>query len=494
MRLMTGTPTAAGPVHTSLLRAGRPAQLQLAVALAVLAAAAATAMFGSAAAGGVAAFFGAGLLVTSIRPGLAAPFLALATPLGYWHPHMRGVQVPSLEAASIGAALGCLPGVIRFRGRPVAADIAFAALLGGILLSGAGTPPRGQWTHNVVLWGSLTVVFVAAHRSMRARRYRVAFLAGIGVAGLAEAVIALVQYVQGSSGRFSHLGGAIVYPQPTGTLENPNALAPYLVVCVLLLAGAALAERAWRRAAVFIVAGVIGIGSLVPYSRGGWISLATGALAWSGAQRRTRSLIATAAVLAATLTTALVFGGTFGARLSSLASRKFSDLYGFRLTLAERAVHIIVHHPLTGTGVFHEIGTYAGRPSLATHPHDLLLGVAVFFGIPSALAFLAVLIAAGRGALRAVVDDSGRLRAEGAGAIAALVAIVIDGFLEYPFWNSSLTVLIVTVFAYAVSLGYSTDGIDVPGSSRARRRRPGRAFPGSSLTAMESATPPKAAT
>jgi hypothetical protein len=32
---------------------------------------------------------------------------------------------------------------------------------------------------------------------------------------------------------------------------------------------------------------------------------------------------------------------------------------------------------------------------------------------------------------------------------------VVDGLLEYPFWNDSLTVLTVAVFAYAVALGDS---------------------------------------
>jgi hypothetical protein len=454
---MTGTPAGADPVLTPVLHVRARAGLPYAVSLVVLAGVAVAVAFFDPSAGAIVAFFGLGLLLAAIHPGLAAPYLALATPFGYWHPQLAGVQIPALEAAAFGAAIGCSRRLV-VRGearRLVGADVAFAALLGGVLISGLGSPPRADWAHDVVFWGSLLVVFVAAHRSMRARLARTMFLLGIGIAGFAEAIVAIVQYFEGSAGRFSRLGGAIVYPQPTGTLENPNALAPYLVVAMLLLAGAALAEPAGRRAIIFAAAAVIGIGSLVPFSRGGWISLAVGLLAWSGAQRRTRRLLATIATLGALLTAALLFGGTFGARLSSLASRRFSDLYGFRLTLADRAVHIIAHHPLTGTGFFHEIGTYAGRPSLATHPHNLLLGVAVFFGIPAALAFIALLVLAMRGALRAVVDGTANVRGEGAGAIAVLVVFLVDGLLEYPFWNPSLTVLTVLVFAYAVSLGES---------------------------------------
>jgi O-antigen ligase len=244
-----------------------------------------------------------------------------------------------------------------------------------------------------------------------------------------------------------------VYPQPVGTLENPNSAAPFLVLCMLLIAGRALGESRGRRAVAVAVAVLIGVAALLPYSRGGWIALAVGLIAFSAVQRRARYLIATLAALGGLLVAAIVFGGTFGSRITSVASRHFSDLYGFRLTLAERATHLIVHHPLTGTGVFHEVGTYAGRPTLATHPHDLLLGVAVFFGIPAALGFLAVLVLAFRGSLRASLRGAGARRAEGVGAFAALAAVVANGFLEYQFWNQSMAVLIMLALAYAVALG-----------------------------------------
>ena len=407
---------------------------------------------------GIAALFAAGLLLASIHPGLVAPYLALALPLGHWHPDVIGSQAPALEAASVGVALGCLPQLISRRAEPIrlgAADAAFAVFFAGVVLSGAGPAPKGAWAHSVVFWGALTIAFVTSSRAMRSGVSRALLLGGVAVAGAAEAIVTIVQYAQGASQRFSRLGGAIVYPQPVGTLENPNAAAPFLVLCVLLLAGRALAEPRGRRALVVAVAVLIGVASLLPYSRGGWIALAAGLIAWSAVQRQARYLVATIAGLGGLLAAAIVFGGTFGSRITSLASRRFSDLYGFRWTLAQRAVHHIVDHPLTGTGVFHEFGIYAGRPSLATHPHDLLLGVAVFFGIPAALGFLAVLLYAFRGAIRASLRRSGAVRAEGVGAFAALVAFVVNGFLEYQFWNQSLAVLVVLTLAYAVALGES---------------------------------------
>jgi O-antigen ligase len=405
---------------------------------------------------GIAALFAAGFVLATIHPGLVAAYLALALPFGHWHPQVIGSQAPALEAASAGVALGCLTRIVSSRSPGIrlgGADAAFALFFAGVVLSGIGPVPKGAWAHDVVFWGALAIAFRTSSRAMRSGRSRALFLGGVAVAGSAEAIVTIVQYAQGASERFSRLGGAIVYPQPVGTLENPNSAAPFLVLCMLLLAGRALAEPGGRRAVVVTVAFLVGVASLLPYSRGGWIALAVGLIAFSAVQRRVRYLIGTLALLGGLLVAAIVFGGTFGSRITSVASRHFSDLYGFRLTLAGRAVHLLVHHPLTGTGVFHEIGTYAGRPSLATHPHDLLLGVAVFFGIPAALGFLGVLVFAFRGSIRAALDGSGGIRAEGIGAFAALAAFFVNGFLEYQFWNQSMAVLVVLALAYAVALG-----------------------------------------
>ena len=113
----------------------------------------------------------------------------------------------------------------------------------------AGPKPNAVWAHDLVFWGSLFVVFVALRASLRSRAHRGRLALAIAVAGLSEAIYAIVQYAQASE-RFSLLGGAIVYPQPAGTLRHPNALGPFLVVCLLLVVAAAAEHRPWRPAAL----------------------------------------------------------------------------------------------------------------------------------------------------------------------------------------------------------------------------------------------------
>jgi hypothetical protein len=404
-----------------------------------------------------AALFVVGLWIGLSRPGAVAAFLALLLPIGFSVPTVYGVQVPLLFAAATGVGGGYAVRLVRARTVPglEGPDLVFAALVAGVAISGAGPVGKPTWLHDLVLWASLALAFHCSVRGLAEWSARRLLYAALAVSAFAESVYAIDEYIQAAHSRFFRLGGAIVYPQPQATLQHPNSLGGFLALALLVLIGAALAERrsVGRLALVPLV--VICFGVVAPFSRGGWISLAAGAGAFVAVTRHHRRLagsIALTLVLAATAV-AIFDRGPLGQRLTSLFHGHMGSLYGFRVTLARKAVDAIAHHPITGAGSFLAKGIYAGRLTVATHPHDLLLGVAVFFGLPSAAAFAALLVMAVRGALRASRLGEGRLAVEGAGTLGALVALLVNGILEYPFWNVSLTVEIVLVLTLAVALG-----------------------------------------
>ncbi|MEP6811403.1 MAG: O-antigen ligase family protein [Actinomycetota bacterium] len=438
------------------LRPLRRAQAAEAVALAILAAVGGAAAVAGAQPVTAGVLFVAGAAIAIRRPALVAPYVAVLLPVGFSITVIKGVEVPQLHAAVFGAAAGHLArlGWNRREAELRPADWVFAAFVFGVALSGAGPGPRTVWLHNLALWGSLGVVFQCCSRVLANRAARRLLYLALAVAAVVEAVYAIVQYVSAAHGRFTRLGGAIVYPQPQATLEHPNALGAFLVLATLVLAGVALSERGRRRLLWFGGVAVAALGTVAPFSRGAWISLAAGAVALVIADRRhRRALGGTLAGLGlAAVAVAVLDGGALGARLSSIANGGASSLYGFRATLAHRAVDVIAAHPLTGAGRFSEVGTYAGRPTLATHPHDLLLGVGVFFGLPAALAFAALLVLAFRGAWRAC-RTRGASAVEASGVVAALVALVVNGLFEYPFWNTTWTVEIALLLMLAVGLG-----------------------------------------
>jgi O-antigen ligase len=408
--------------------------------------------------GPVAAGLGALALVAlvagAIRTALIGPFVALLLPAGE-PAHVLGAQVSPLEAVVGGAALGYLVGVVSRRERPrtALADWVFAALLAAMAISMLGPVDTSDRAREILFWGALGVVFHGVRCDLQRSRKTRGLLTALATSALIEASMGLYEYVDRWSDRFSSLHGAIVYPLPQGSMGHPNALAQFLVLVSLAVLALALAEGGAVRRLGFMVAGAGALALVVTFSRASWIAFAAGASVYLVDRRTRRPVLAGGAVaLAAAAGLALFNGGAIGARISSLFGSESSELYDFRFELMGRAARIVAAHPLTGSGHFEESGVYAGRPDLATHPHNLFLGIAVFFGAPAAIAFGALVLIAARSAWRGYRSGLDRLTLTALGFVALVVAFLVNGLLEYPFWNLSLTALVVLSLAIAAAL------------------------------------------
>jgi len=415
---------------------------------------AALALFVDSAVAGLGLLSVTALVVAFGRPYLLGPFVALVLPAGE-RVHVLGADVSPLEAVVGGGAIGYLA-YVALRREPLRlrlADWTFLALLVFIALSTLGPVDDSDRLRELLFWGALAVVFYAVGTHVRTRRELTPLLVALAVATLFEATWALAEYLHGWSDRFSLLDGAIVYPLPQGTVGHSNALAQFLVLGALAVLALALAERGALRAIGFATVAAGSLALLATFSRASWIAMLVGLSVYL-LDRRTRvpALAAGAFVVVGAGALALVGGGAIGARISSLFSGRLGDLNDFRLELVRRAARIAADHPLTGSGQFEEIGIYAGRPDLATHPHNLFLGLAVFFGIPAAFAFAGLVALALRAAWKTFRLQTDARRLTAVGFLAALAAFLVNGLLEYPFWNSSLTALVVLVLAIAITL------------------------------------------
>jgi len=386
------------------------------------------------------------------RPYLLGPFAALMLPAGE-RMHVLAAQVAPLEAVVGGGAVGYLVHLASKRERPrlTVAHWVFAALVAAIALSTLGPVDDSDRLREVLFWAALGIVFYAVTVQVGSRRL---LLVALAAATLVEALVTIYEYVDGWSDRFSLLNGAIVYPLPSGTLGHPNALAQFLVLAVLGVLALALAEQGALRRVGFLAVVMGSLALVVTFSRASWIAFAVGVSVYL-LDRRTRVPVlaagAVAAIGAASL--ALFNAGAIGARISSPFSGDTAGLYGFRAELVRRAAETIADHPFAGSGRFEEAGVYAGRPDLATHPHNLFLGVAVFFGIPAAIAFGALVLLALRSAWRGSRARASADSLTALGFLALLVALLVNGILEYPLWNTSLLVLVVLALAVAITLG-----------------------------------------
>ncbi len=381
----------------------------------------------------------------------------VAAVAAFRHPYVLGplvavllpVEVP-LKAAVAGGALGYAARLLTRREelRLHPAHWTFGLFVACVALSTLNPAPNSLQLRDLLFWGALALVFHAVTTHLGGRRERRLLLAGLAVAAVAEASLALFQYVDRWSDRFSRLSGAIVFPLPEGTLAHANTLAQFLVLAAFAVLALALADTPPVRRVGLLVVGASSLALLVTFSRASWIAFVAAAAVYL-LDRRSRAPVLTAGGLgvAAGAVLALTGTGAIGARISSLFTAPVSGLSDFRLELAERAARSAADQPLLGAGRFEEVGTYVGRLDLALHPHNLFLGLAVFFGIPAALAFGALVLLAVKAAWDGIRNCSGPQRLAAIGALAFLVALLVNGLFEYPFFSPSLKTLIVVGLA-----------------------------------------------
>ena len=399
------------------------------------------------------------LVVVVRHPVFLGPLVLLLLPAGE-ATHVLGAQVSALDAVVGGGAVGYLARLAARRQRPVfrSAHWAFALLIAFMALSTFGPVDDSRRIRDVFFWAALGVVFhaVTVNRGELALRL---VLVALALATLVEGSFALFEYVDRWSDRFSLLHGAIVYPLPQGTLGHSNALAQFLVLATLGVVALSFGSGRTLHRLALATAAVGSVALVVTFSRASWIAFVLAACVYL-VDRRTRPVVLVAGAVAAFCAALLTISnsGTIGARISSLFRGDAGDIYDFRFELAGKAARVVADHPLTGAGRFEVVGSYAGRPDLATHPHDLFLGLAVFFGIPVAVAFAALVFFALRASWTRYRRTAGPRGLIALGFVALLVGLLVNGLLEYPFWNETLTVLIVVSLAVAIGLDRADDG------------------------------------
>jgi O-antigen ligase len=384
---------------------------------------------------------------------LLGPVVALLLPAGQRLDVLHGHIAP-LEAVAAGGAIGYLLRSVADRSRPRLhpAHWAFAAFVVFVALSTFGPVQNSVQLHETVYWASLAVVFYAVTTGLESRRDTRLLLGALGLSILIEASLTLYEYVDRWSSRFSLLHGAIVYPLPKATLHHPNAVAQFLVLGGFALVALLLAEHNRVRQTGFVVVAIALLALVVTFSRASWIAFAAGTAVFL-LERRTRrpALVLGVVVGAGAAVLALAVGGAIGSRITSLFATDSYGLSHFRTELWRRAVTIAGDHPFTGLGTFRATGDYAGRFDVATHPHNLFLGVAVFFGIPAAVALALVVLDSARASWAGFRRMVGDRRLRELGCLALLVALVVNGVFEYPFWSPPLTALVVIVLAVAAA-------------------------------------------
>jgi O-antigen ligase len=259
--------------------------------------------------------------------------------------------------------------------------------------------------------------------------------------------------------------GSEVTGRAAGSLGNPNTLAVFLATALAASAAVAVGGRVgWRPvAAAAFVASLAGLA--LTLSRGGLLAAAAAIAVMLVWRPFRRGAVAAAVVGVIAL---LLGGGNIVGNSQSLdvvTKRIQSVSYAAegadpRADLWRHTPEVINDHLLVGVGEgqFPVVGERYGLRDPASeyqpfqHAHNIPLTVAAELGLLGLAALLWFTLALVAVVVRACRRTTGRARAYAFGLAAALLAIAVQGMVDYTLRNNAVAALSLTLAACAVVL------------------------------------------
>jgi O-antigen ligase len=217
-------------------------------------------------------------------------------------------------------------------------------------------------------------------------------------------------------------------------LQNPDWDGAYLAMMLFVPLGLATGARSRVARLCFIALSVLdALALLFTFSTAAWLAagcaLAVYVVVFVPRRYRVHAVAVIGAMAAGV---AVVF--SLQVRLL-LAHASAQNEYTLRLGAWATALRVIAAHPLTGAGMAPTIYLVVSAPYRVpwqtvplAYPHESYLEIAAFAGLPVFLAFLAVLVAALRTAIRSYRTAQPEVRPLLGGIIAALCALTVNSF------------------------------------------------------------------
>lgn len=263
-------------------------------------------------------------------------------------------------------------------------------------------------------------------------------LAGLCLGGLVAGAANFV--VVAEAARHHTLNVAIA--PPVVIYQTPNAVALFLVPLIAVGAAVTLFGSGRERVAagIFVVAATLF--TISSFSRGGYAALAAVALVLAAIHPARRWLLPSLVVAGALVSRVPPVASRLGHEIdladpnNSLAER--IRLWGATLRMMRAGAH-----PLFGTGLSgfkQTIGPYRGNYSEnLMYPHNLVLNFWTETGLLGAVAFIWILVAGAIVASRGWKRGLQAWRPYHLGVALALLAVVIHGLVDVPYWKNDLS-------------------------------------------------------
>ena len=257
--------------------------------------------------------------------------------------------------------------------------------------------------------------------------------AGASVAGLANSFVVL-------SGLVQHTYDVALTP-PVVIYSTANAVALYAVPIVAVAISLALygsREERWG-GAVFVAIGTIV--TALSFSRGGYLALAAVVFGAVLLHRRRLLLVGLAVLGLAGL--ALI--PPIRHRILIETQNVYGNTIQSRIDLWSAAVKLIEHRPLFGSGLsgFQQMSapyyTHFHTAANFIDPHNIVLNFWVETGLLGLVAFAWIMVVGFQVSWRGWRQGSAGWRAYHLGVLLALVAVVVHGLVDVPYFKNDLS-------------------------------------------------------
>jgi putative inorganic carbon (HCO3(-)) transporter len=301
----------------------------------------------------------------------------------------------------------------------------------------------------------IAFAFVLVHVITSARRAFVA-LAGLGVAGIvvgAPNAVVVLEALRAHTYDVTQTPPVVIY-------TTANALALFLGPSIAVAAGILLhASDRYARAgsAVFLV--VAGPAMLLTFSRGGYLAMAAVAVGAALSHRRKWWLLAGAVIAGALLAAIPPVFHRLEVEFQNVAGSTFFGRAG-RIELWKATLQMLREHPIFGAGLSgfaDRVAPFwnANHPERFIDPHNIVLNFWVETGVLGVIAMAWILVVAFRTAWRGSRSSDLNWRAIEIGILLAMVAIVVHGLVDVPYFKNDLSLQFWTLIGLAwAGIGY----------------------------------------
>ena len=328
-------------------------------------------------------------------------------------------------------------------------------LAGAISVLVAPSRTAGLGLYRAYIIEPIAFAFVLMHAVTTWRR-ALAVLSGFGVAGI---VVGLANSILVIAALRAHTYDVTQTP-PVVIYTTANALALFLgpliaVAASLFLHGTSRELRICS--GVFLLVAVPSM--LLSFSRGGYLAMAAVAVGLALSHRR-RWLLLAGLVIAGGLVSAIppIFH-RISIEFQNVGGTTFFGRAG-RLELWSATLKMLSHYPIFGAGLsgFAErIGPYwnANHPERFIDPHNIVLNFWVETGLLGVFAFAWLLVVVFRISWQGWKKSDSDWRPIFLGVLLAMVAIVVHGLVDVPYFKNDLS-LLFWAFAGIAAAGQKT--------------------------------------